>query len=164
MKKFEKPVDKNQAFHLATGKVLTSLKELYEEILNMSEDVFNHHVTSHKNDFSKWVKDVFGEKTLSAKMAKAVSPSKMKEVLASVIVSKKTTAAKAATKTVSKTPAKKAAPKAAVKKAAAKPEVKKVTAKKVTVKPAAAKPAVKKVAAKPVAKKVAAKPAPQKAK
>lgn len=157
MKKLEKSVDKNLAFHLATGKVLTSLRELYDEIHHMSEEVYAHHVTSYKNDFSNWVKDVFGEKDLSAKMATASNPTKMKEILNSVFAGKKSPAAKTAKKAAPKAAAKKvaakpAAAKAAVKKVAAKPAPK-AAAKKVVAKPAAPKPAAKKAVAKPAAKK-----------
>ena len=168
MKKFEKSVDKGNAFHLNNGKVLSSVKELYDEIHHMSEDVFFHHVSSLRNDFSNWVKDVFGEKSLSAKMAKAATPTMMKEVLSSVMSDKKAVAKKVAAKPAAKTAAPKAAAKTAAPKAAAKAAAPKAAAKaaapKAAAKAAAPKAAVKAAAPKAAAKKVVAKPAAKKSK
>ena len=84
MNKHEKNVAPNQVFYLYNGTVLNNLKELYDEIGHMSDDVFFHHVNSNRHDFSIWVHDVMGEKALAAKMAKAGTPVMMKEVLRGV--------------------------------------------------------------------------------
>ena len=148
MNKLEKSVEKSLAFHLCTGKVISSVKELYEEIHHMSEDVFSHHVTSHRNDFSNWIKDVFGEKSLSEDLAKAASPTMMKKVLNSAFTTKAAAAKTAAPKAAAKTAAPKAAAKTAAPKAAAKTAVPKAAAKtaapKATAKTAAPKAAAKK--------------------
>jgi len=46
------------AFKLKDGTEIKNLKELYAAIQYASSDVFSHHVTSEKNDFGNWVKDV----------------------------------------------------------------------------------------------------------
>lgn len=81
MNKFEKNVAPDQVFYLSNGKVLNNLKELYHEMGQMPDDVFFHHVNTERNDFSTWVRDVMGEKALSAKITKAATPVMMKEVL-----------------------------------------------------------------------------------
>ncbi len=57
------PGDKE--FVLANGSRLRNLFELSEELAQMNEDVFNHHVTKEKNDFASWVEHVFSEKKLA---------------------------------------------------------------------------------------------------
>jgi len=147
MKKLEKSVESGLAFHLCNGKLISSVKELYDEIHHMSEDVFSHHVNSERNDFSNWVKDVFGDKKLSQDIAKAATPTMMKRVLSSVFADKK----ESVTKTV-KTAAPKAAAKTTAPKAAAKTTAPKVAAPKTAVKATASK-AAPKAASKTPAKK-----------
>jgi len=171
MKKLEKSVEGGLAFHLCNGKVVSSVKELYDEIHHMTEDVFGHHVTADRNDFSNWVKDVFGEKKLSQNIAKAATPTMLKRVLSSVFADEKAGTAKTvktpAPKAAAKTAAPKAAAKAAAPKAASKAAAPKAAAKaaapKAAVKAAAPKAAVKAAAPK-AATKAAAKPAVKKAK
>ncbi len=63
--------DKKRYFYLRDGKALKSIAELSVALQKMSDDVFNHHVTSDKNDFSAWIADVFSE-PLFAKALKKV--------------------------------------------------------------------------------------------
>ena len=52
-------------FFLNDGRVLKDMFELAETLENISHDVFFHHVNDSKNDFSNWIKDVFGNKDLA---------------------------------------------------------------------------------------------------
>jgi hypothetical protein len=103
MSKLENNVAQENAFFLQNGKVLNSVRELYDEIHKMPESVFFHHVTSERNDFSNWVKEVIGDKTLAGKIAKAGTPIVLKETLAAAFekpaatATKKPEAAKATT-------------------------------------------------------------------
>ena len=65
----EAPHDRR--FVLKDGRVLKDLIELSHALEHMSDDVFNHHVNSSKNDFRNWVKDVFSQKELAAELEKA---------------------------------------------------------------------------------------------
>ncbi len=65
----EAPHDKR--FVLRDGRVLKDLVELAHALEHMSDDVFNHHVNSSKNDFRNWVRDVFSQKGLAAELEKA---------------------------------------------------------------------------------------------
>ena len=67
-KLFNKQAPHNEAFHLHNGKILASLNDLIHELEVMSEDVFHHHVTTKRNDFSAWIEHVFHEKKLSENM------------------------------------------------------------------------------------------------
>lgn len=59
---------KEYHFVLKGGEKLKSIKELASALEGMSEDVFRHHVTEVKNDFAKWVEDIFDEKKLAEEM------------------------------------------------------------------------------------------------
>ena len=69
------PHDKK--FVLKDGRLLKDFVELAHALEHMSDDVFNHHVNNFKNDFKKWVEDVFGEKELAAEIAKVKTRSDM---------------------------------------------------------------------------------------
>lgn len=68
-----------QYFWLANGKPVKSLSELSEVLAGMSKEVFNHHVTSEKNDFSNWIKGVFKGKSLADEIESTKTPKEMKE-------------------------------------------------------------------------------------
>ena len=53
------------AFVLSDGKQLRSLVHLIDELENMPDDVFNHHVNEFKNDFSSWIRNVFKDEVLA---------------------------------------------------------------------------------------------------
>ena len=55
-------------FVLKDGKRLASVLQLVDELETMSEDIFRHHVTFDKNDFSNWLRDVFKEPNLAEEM------------------------------------------------------------------------------------------------
>ena len=63
------PVDK--VFWCSDGKVLGNLKELASALGGMGEEIYQHHVSGDKNDFSKWVRDVIGDVTLVNELKKA---------------------------------------------------------------------------------------------
>jgi len=53
------------AFVLNDGRKLRSLIHLIDELENMPDDVFSHHVNEFKNDFSNWIKGVFKDDVLA---------------------------------------------------------------------------------------------------
>ena len=63
-----KSVDESRAFYLQNGKKLTSLLEFAKELERMDDNLFRNHVNSDRNDFSKWIEDVFGERKLSRRL------------------------------------------------------------------------------------------------
>lgn len=65
----EAPHDKR--FVLKDGRVLKDFVELAHALEHMSDDVFNHHVNSSKNDFRNWAREVFGQKELAAELERA---------------------------------------------------------------------------------------------
>ena len=63
-----------KSFWLCDGRALKSLKELSQALENMDISVWEHHVTSEKNDFANWIEGVFGESQLGAAIRKVKSP------------------------------------------------------------------------------------------
>ena len=63
-----KKVDGSKAFYLNNGKKLTDLFELAKELDRMDDNLFRDHVNDERNDFSRWVEDVFGERKLSRRL------------------------------------------------------------------------------------------------
>ena len=58
------------SFYFCDGKCSSDLKEFSKALDEISQDVFNYHVNSEKNDFANWIEDIFGEKTLAKKLRK----------------------------------------------------------------------------------------------
>jgi hypothetical protein len=58
-------VPEQYSFFLHDGKVLRNLNDLIISLDAMSDDIYNFHANSSKNDFSNWVRDIIGEPELS---------------------------------------------------------------------------------------------------
>jgi hypothetical protein len=56
-------------FVLCNGEKVKSVKELADALEVLSDDVFNHHVTFERNDFSNWVNDIFKDEDLAISLA-----------------------------------------------------------------------------------------------
>jgi hypothetical protein len=54
-----------QCFWVNNGPILKNLDELSSALPAMNDDTFSHHANNEKNDFSNWVKDVFGDQRLA---------------------------------------------------------------------------------------------------
>ena len=80
----EAPRDKR--FVLKDGRLLKDMVELSHALEHMSDDVFNHHVNSYRNDFKNWIADVFGEKELAAQVEKAKTRTDMQLAILKHIV------------------------------------------------------------------------------
>lgn len=55
-------------FVLSNGEKLKDLRDLVNALEIIPEDVFRHHVSEMKNDFSNWVRDVFKEHSLAEEL------------------------------------------------------------------------------------------------
>jgi len=67
-KKKLKRVGSEVSFYFCDGKVTSNLSEFANALEQINEDVFNYHVNSEKNDFVRWIEDVFGEKALAKRL------------------------------------------------------------------------------------------------
>ena len=75
------PSDK--VFRLNNGHVLNSIQELLYYLPHMSDDLFEHHVNSSRNDFSNWIKFVFQAENLADALKDARSRQDMLKILKS---------------------------------------------------------------------------------
>jgi len=58
-------------FRCYDGGILRNLRELGNALAGMEEEVFIHHITGRKNDFSNWVKDIIGDEKLANDLEKS---------------------------------------------------------------------------------------------
>ena len=72
------PVAESHGFWLKDGKLLLSLEELLKALDRMDEATFTHHVTPQRNDFARWVADVFKDNHLAKKLRYATSLEQMR--------------------------------------------------------------------------------------
>ncbi len=113
-----------KTFYLNSGKTFTTLKGLAKELRGMSQDVYEHHVQPHKNDFAAWVKNSLKDEELSTKLEKRLHKVEIElEILRHLVhgetkkvSKKKKITAKPATVPKKKEPKKKTTPKKVVKK------------------------------------------------
>ena len=64
------------------NKRLRHLFDLAAALESMEDIIFKQHVNQFKNDFSRWVKDVFHHEELSYRMSKAGTRHEMKRIVA----------------------------------------------------------------------------------
>ena len=68
-----KDVPPDKRFWCQDGRVLKNMRDLEVALNEMGEVTFRNHRNETKNDFSKWVKDVVGDKELSKDLQKSTS-------------------------------------------------------------------------------------------
>jgi hypothetical protein len=64
-----KDAPEENCFILCNGERVKNVKELADILEVLSDDVFNHHVTFDRNDFSNWISDVFKDEDLAVALA-----------------------------------------------------------------------------------------------
>jgi len=67
-------VPPEKRFWLPDGKTVKSLSEMAVVLKGLSGETFRHHVNESKNDFSNWVRDVFGDDKLARDLLKSATP------------------------------------------------------------------------------------------
>jgi len=72
-------------FWVNNGSILKDLYDLQDALVVMNEDQFDFHTKRDGNDFARWIEDVFGEKELAGKIAKAKNKKSTMVVLARYI-------------------------------------------------------------------------------
>src|SRR4030042_1957861 len=58
-------VEGDKRFFCHDGCIIDDLQHLGECLAHMNDDSFNYHMTSEKNDFSRWIGDVLGDDKLA---------------------------------------------------------------------------------------------------
>lgn len=74
---FLKSAKPEEQFVLSNGRVLKNLHELRNALLSMDDGTFRYHVNTEKNDFSNWIRHVFGDADLADKIRSAGSAKEM---------------------------------------------------------------------------------------
>ena len=64
-KKYLSDVAPEQCFWVNNGPIIKNLEELSNALPQLSDEIYSHHVNKEKNDFSKWINDVIGDKKLA---------------------------------------------------------------------------------------------------
>ncbi|MCM2325648.1 MAG: hypothetical protein NDI94_04240 [Candidatus Woesearchaeota archaeon] len=72
-------------FRLEDGRVIKHYSELPSALQTMDDDSFNSHVNENKNDFKRWISDVFGHDYLAGKLEGIRSKEEMARVIAAHI-------------------------------------------------------------------------------
>ncbi len=63
-----KEIPEQHYFVLANGRPVKHVAELASVLDQLEDHVFKHHVTSERNDFATWVKDIFQDVELARKI------------------------------------------------------------------------------------------------
>ena len=71
----------DKRFFSQDGSVIKNLTELTNYFNHIREEVYCYHVNSEKNDFSNWVRDVFGDKKLATELYPVKSPLEAGKIL-----------------------------------------------------------------------------------
>ena len=74
-------VEGDKRFFCRDGCICNSLRELAGCVGTMPPDTFKHHVTSSNNDFSNWVRHVFGDDKLADDLQKATTPQQAEKMI-----------------------------------------------------------------------------------
>jgi len=61
-------VPEDKVFWCHDGRVMKNMEQLGAGLQQMAEETFRYHVTSDRNDFSRWVQDVIGDYELSTEL------------------------------------------------------------------------------------------------
>ena len=80
-------VDGDKRFFCQDGRVIKNLTELVDGLTDMTEEVFRYHVTSEKNDFSNWIRDVFGDEKLAGELNNVSTPQEAAKIVKERVVS-----------------------------------------------------------------------------
>lgn len=70
-RKYLRNVSPEKSFWISDGPIIKNLGELLRELKTMSPGAFSYHVNKKRNDFSKWISEVIGDKTLARVIRKA---------------------------------------------------------------------------------------------
>ncbi len=68
-------------FYLNNGAPIRGLCELKEHLSEMDDNTFKSHVNEERNDFSEWVSNIVGDKTLGKKMSELKDKEEMSKAV-----------------------------------------------------------------------------------
>lgn len=74
------------SFKLVKGGELKNLEEMLGSLKNMDHETFSHHVTSDRNDFANWIKDVVKDGELSIVVEHCYDKLEMERIIRNRII------------------------------------------------------------------------------
>jgi hypothetical protein len=74
-------INPEQYFYVSDGSVLKDLNDFHEKMKSISDETFNNHVNSEKNDFYNWTKEVLKDGKLANAIKKAGSSKSILEAI-----------------------------------------------------------------------------------
>jgi hypothetical protein len=60
-------------FRCHNGRTMRNLRELEHSLSGMADETFTYHTAEGRNDFSQWVRDIFGDEKLAKDLAKSLN-------------------------------------------------------------------------------------------
>ena len=75
----------DKRFFCQDGRIINNLSELANGLAHMTQEVFRYHVTSGKNDFAIWVRDVLNDKILASELYNTSNPLEASKIVANKI-------------------------------------------------------------------------------
>jgi hypothetical protein len=79
-------IDGDKRFFCQDGSVIKNLTELVDCLNQMTEEVFYYHVTSERNDFSNWVRDVLGDERLASELSNVSNPLEASKIVMDKVI------------------------------------------------------------------------------
>ncbi len=76
-----KEIQPNEYFYMNNGVVLKNLHDLIDVLEVVDDDTYNFHVNGQKNDFAKWVGNVFKDSNLAGMLQQSKSKAEMIEII-----------------------------------------------------------------------------------
>ena len=83
-----KDTNSNHYFFVQDGTILKNVLDLSKHLDKMADEVFKHHVSEMKNDFSNWIKDVFKEEKLAKELLKTTDKDKTQIIILKHVIKK----------------------------------------------------------------------------
>ena len=74
-------IEGDKRFFSNDGSVIKNLAELTDYLNRIKAEVYRYHVNSEKNDFSNWVRDVFGDTKLASELNRVKNPLEASKIL-----------------------------------------------------------------------------------
>jgi hypothetical protein len=71
----------DKRFFCNDGCIIKNLAELSICLTHISQESFEHHVNSTKNDFSNWIRDVLGDKQLAEDLVEIMKPKEASQII-----------------------------------------------------------------------------------
>lgn len=74
-------IEGDKRFYCSDGCILSNLQQLAECLAHINDYSYGYHVSSERNDFSNWVRDVLGDDKLARDISRAQNPVEAAEIV-----------------------------------------------------------------------------------